>query len=117
MGMLLSEEDIHRVADRATLINCPEAIVANDPTYSEFISIDNGPDDQIRVWRKPHPSGVNEYLVVGVAPVSARTMYQVLLDLEYHTKWDSHCHELRTVKKFPVEDPHTTHDLNYWVTK
>ena len=114
--MHLSEEDVHRVTKRSVLIDDPESVTSNDSHYRPCISIDHGPQNQLRVWRKPDPTGVNQYLVVGRAPVPAHVMYNVLLDGDYHTTWDHHCAELRTVKTYSKSE-NFLHDVNYWVVK
>jgi START domain len=57
---------------------------------------------------------IREFLCVGVAPVAAKTMFDVLVDAEYRLKWDTSCALHEDLEVFKPALATQTHTLSYW---
>ncbi|KAJ8901865.1 hypothetical protein NDN08_004070 [Rhodosorus marinus] len=53
--------------------------------------------DALRIWKKVGKQGVYEYLILGSAPYGVETFVKVLLDVDFHKRWDKHCEKLEVI--------------------
>lgn len=114
---MLTLADLDAARKAARLLDDPSSFPSDRSGLTRVLQTSNGDYDKLEMWSKPHVSGVKEYYVFGIAPVSAQTMYKVLLDNEYHTSWDEFCAELRTLAKFEPPEGVSDHSLNYWIVR
>lgn len=113
----LTVADLVRPRQLAALLDESPSTLASEG-YEELLVSPGKDRDAISLYSRPYGEvpGVNEYLCIGEAPVTADTMFRVLMDAEYRLTWDTSCEKHTNLENYASEE-NITHSLNYWLVK
>eukprot|EP00750_Incisomonas_marina_P012256 INCI16686.2.p1 GENE.INCI16686.2~~INCI16686.2.p1 ORF type:complete len:280 (+),score=42.56 INCI16686.2:168-1007(+) len=72
------------------LVRPPVGAIVADPKMSVIYNHTEKELEKLVVCRKEHPSGLYEYHISGIFPVSAKTVFEAQSDLAYRQTWDEY---------------------------
>lgn len=87
--------------------------------YTLLTTHARGPVDRWELFARPVAGrpALSEFLCRGTAPVSARAMFDVIVDAAYRLQWDASCAAHTQLAAFATAAKTHTHSLNHWVVK